>query len=181
MKALHDPFGDTLGALAAQFTLLSLLAFGGANAVVPEMHREAVDVHHWMSDADFTALFAIAQAAPGPNFMVSTLVGWKAAGLAGALVATAAMCAPSCLLAYWVAKAWDRFREAPWRRALAAGLAPVTVGLVAATFWLLVRAADRNVYLGLVTAATLAVAYFTRLNPLWCLAAAAGLGLLGFP
>lgn len=179
MKAFHDPFGDTLGALAAQFTVLSLLAFGGANAVVPEMHREAVDVHHWMSDADFTALFAIAQAAPGPNFMVSTLVGWKAAGLAGALVATAAMCAPSCFLTYWVAKAWDRFREAPWRRALAAGLAPVTVGLVAATFWLLVRTADRSVSLGLVTAATVAIAYFTRLNPLWCLASAAAFGLLG--
>jgi chromate transporter len=171
--------GDTLGALAVQFTLLSLLAFGGANAVVPEMHRQAVDVHHWMSDADFTALFAIAQAAPGPNFMVSTLVGWKAAGLAGALVATVAMCGPSCLLTYWVAKAWDRFREAPWRRALAAGLAPVTVGLVAATFWLLARAADRDLALGLVTAATLATAWFTRLSPLWCLAAAAGLGLLG--
>lgn len=170
---------DTLGALAVQFTLLSLLAFGGANAVVPEMHRQAVDVHHWMSDADFTALFAIAQAAPGPNFMVSTLVGWKAAGIAGAMVATVAMCGPSCLLTYWVAKAWDRFREAPWRRALAAGLAPVTVGLVAATFWLLVRAADRDIPLGLVTAATLATVYFTRLNPLWCLAAAAGLGLFG--
>ena len=132
-----------------------------------------------MSDADFTALFAIAQAAPGPNFMISTLVGWKAAGLAGALVATAAMCAPSCFLTYWVAKAWDRFREARWRRALAGGLAPVTVGLVAATFWLLAHIADRSVALGLVTAATATVAYLTRLNPLWCFAAAAGLGLLG--
>ena len=170
---------DTLGALAVQFAILSLLAFGGANAVVPEMHRQAVDVHRWMSDGEFIALFAIAQAAPGPNFMVSTLVGWKAAGLAGALVATAAMCAPSCLLTYWVAKLWDRFREARWRRALATGLAPVTVGLVAATFWLLARTADRDVRLEMVTAVTLAIAYFTRLNPLWSLAAAAGLGLLG--
>jgi chromate transporter len=162
-----------------QFAGLSLLAFGGANAVVPEMHRQAVDVHHWMSDADFTALFAIAQAAPGPNFMISTLVGWRAAGLPGAMIATLAMCAPSCLLTFWVAKAWDRYRDAPWRRALAAGLAPVTVGLVAATAWLLVRAADRDVQLGMITAATAVTGYFTRLNPLWCLAAAAGLGLLG--
>ena len=70
--------GDTLGAIAAQFAVLSLLAFGGANAVVPEMHRQSVSVHHWMSDADFTALYAIAQAAsPAPNVMISTLVGWK--------------------------------------------------------------------------------------------------------
>ncbi|MBA3812683.1 MAG: chromate transporter, partial [Caulobacteraceae bacterium] len=91
---------DTLTALFVQFAILSLLAFGGANAVVPEIHRQAVEINHWMSDADFAALFAIAQAAPGPNFMISTLVGLKAAGLAGALVATVAMCAPSCLLAF---------------------------------------------------------------------------------
>jgi len=171
--------GDTLLALFVQFALLSLLAFGGANAVVPEMHRQAVEVRHWMSDAEFTALFAIAQAAPGPNFMVSTLVGWKAAGLAGALVATLAMCAPSCLLTYWAAKAWDRYREAPWRQALAKGLAPVTVGLVAATAWLLMRAADLDARLAAITVGTAAVAYLTRLNPLWALGAAAGLGLLG--
>ena len=89
---------DTLVALAVQFTSLSLVAFGGANAVIPEMHRQAVDVNHWMTNQDFAALFAIAQAAPGPNFLVTTLIGWKAAGLAGALVATAAMCGPSCVL-----------------------------------------------------------------------------------
>ena len=50
----------TLGVLAAQFALLSLLAFGGVNTVVPEIHRSAVDVHHWMSDRDFANYFAIA-------------------------------------------------------------------------------------------------------------------------
>jgi chromate transporter len=171
---------DTLLALLSQFAVLSLLAFGGANAVVPEIHRQAVSVHHWMSDADFSALFAIAQAAPGPNFMISTLVGWKAAGVAGGIVATLAMCVPSSLLTFWVAKVWDRYRETRWRRALAAGLAPVTVGLVAATGLLLVRAADLDVRLALITVATAAMVYFTRLSPLWALAAAAGLGALGF-
>jgi chromate transporter len=170
---------DTLLALFAQFVVLSLLAFGGANAVAPEMHREAVSVHHWMSDADFTALFAIAQAAPGPNFLISTLVGWKAAGLPGAIVATLAMCAPSCFLTYWVAKVWERYRETHWRRALAGGLAPVTVGMVAATGLLLVRAADLDIRLASITIATVGVVWFTRLSPLWALAAAAGIGLLG--
>ena len=169
----------TLWAIVVQFATLSLLAFGGANAVVPEIHRQSVDVHHWMSGRDFAALFALAQAAPGPNFLISTLVGWKAAGLAGALLATAAMCAPSCLLTYWAAKVWDRHREATWRIVLAAGLAPVTVGLVSASAWLLAGSADRGWRLTLVTIATAAAAFFTRLNPLWWLAAAAGLGYLG--
>jgi chromate transporter len=170
---------DTLLAIAVQFAGLSLVAFGGANAVIPEIHRQAVDVRHWMTDQDFAALFAIAQAAPGPNFLVSTLVGWKAAGLAGALVATAAMCGPSCLLTYWVAKVWDRYRQTEWRIAVGAGLAPVTVGFVFSSAFVLVRAADKTWTLGLVTAATAAVAYFTRLNPLWCLLAAGALGLAG--
>jgi len=171
--------GGVLCVLAAQFFGLSLMAIGGANAVVPELHRDVVDVHHWMSDRDFASLFAIAQAAPGPNVMIATLVGWKVAGLAGALVATVAMCAPACVLAVVAAKLWDRYRGAPLRAALAAGLAPVTVGLIGASAFLLIRAADANVRLAVVTAATAGVAYFTKLNPLWCLAAAAALGLAG--
>jgi chromate transporter len=174
------PLGDALLVLLGQFALMSLLAFGGANAVIPEIHRQAVQTRHWMTDADFTSLFAISQAAPGPNFMISTLVGWKVAGIPGALVATIAMCGPSCILAFVASKLWDRVGDSPWRRVVAAGLAPVTVGLVSATFWLLARAADTNLRLALVTAAALAVGYATRLNFLWTLAAAAGLGLLGY-
>jgi len=173
------PLSDTIAILAVQFALLSLLAFGGANAVVPEMHRQAVELNHWATDQQFAALFAIAQAAPGPNFLISTLIGWQAAGLPGALVATFAMCGPSCVLTYFVVRAWDRYRDAPWRIAIQAGVAPVTVGLVAASAYLLVRAADANWRLAGITAATGAVAYFTKLNPLWCLAGAAGLGLTG--
>ncbi|MGI8841552.1 MAG: chromate transporter [Caulobacteraceae bacterium] len=175
MKSLSD----TVATLAAQFAILSLLAFGGANAVIPEIHRQSVEVHRWMSDKDFAALFALAQAAPGPNFMISTLVGWKAAGLAGAMVATVAFAGPSCLLAFFAVRLWDRHRAAPWRATLLAGLAPVTVGLVAASAWLLARAADANWRLAAVTAATAAVALVTRLNPLWFLGTAAVLGLAG--
>jgi len=171
--------GGALLSLAMLFAGLSLVAFGGANAVLPEVHRQAVDVRHWMTDQDFAALFALAQAAPGPNFLISSLVGWKVAGLAGAVTATAAMCAPSCVLTYWVAKVWDRHYDAGWRIALGAGLAPVTVGFVAATAFVLVRAADANWRLALVTAAAAAFAWFSRRNPLWCLAAAGLLGAAG--
>jgi chromate transporter len=171
--------GGALFSLATLFAGLSLVAFGGANAVLPEVHRQAVDVRHWMTDQDFAALFALAQAAPGPNFLISSLIGWKVAGLAGAVTATAAMCAPSCVLTYWVAKIWDRHRDAGWRIALGAGLAPVTVGFVAASAYVLVRAADPNWRLALVSAVSAAFAWISRRNPLWCLAAAGVLGAAG--
>jgi len=166
-------------AIGLQFAGLSLLAFGGVNAVIPEVHRQTVVVNHWMTDQDFAALFAIAQASPGPNFLVTTLIGWRVAGLAGAAVATIAMCGPSCVMTYWVAKVWDRYRETPWRVAVGWGLAPVTVGFVFSSAFVLIRAADTNWRLALVTAASAGVAYFSKVNPIWCLLAAAALGIAG--
>ena len=82
---------QTLWALAQIFTQLSVLAFGGGNTILPEMQRQVVDVHGWMTAADFSALFALGQAAPGPNLMVVTLVGWHVAGWSGMLVTTLAV------------------------------------------------------------------------------------------
>lgn len=168
-----------LGNLAAHFALVSLFAIGGANVVVPEMHRQAVEVGQWMTDRQFADLFAIAQAAPGPNLIIVTLIGYHVAGLAGAAVATLAMCGPTCLVAYGVGRTWDRFRDAPWRIAVQSGLVPVSVGLVAATALILARAADHNPAALTLTLATAAVAYATRWNPLWMLGLGALLGLAG--
>jgi chromate transporter len=171
---------NPLLALFGYFALLSLFAVGGANAAIPEMHRIAVDAMHWMSDRQFADSFAIAQMSPGPNVIIVTLIGYHVAGPAGAGVATVAMCGPTCLLAYYVARVWDRFKDAPWRRAIQAGLVPVSLGLIAASAFVLARAADHNVYAGLITAATAALAYATRVSPLWVFLAAGVLGFAGW-
>ena len=59
------------------FGILSLVAVGGANAVLPEMHRQLVDLHGWLDDATFAQLYALAQAAPGPNILVASVMGWR--------------------------------------------------------------------------------------------------------
>lgn len=171
---------NPLGDLVRHFAVLSLLAIGGANAVVPEMHRHAVDVAHWMTDQEFAALYAIGQAAPGPNVLVVTLIGWHVAGIAGALVATIAMCGPSCLLTYAVVHSARHFKEHPLARTIQDGLAPLTAGLIAATAYLLARAADTTLLTVMVTAATAALSYWTKVNPLWAFAAAAALGAAGW-
>ncbi len=131
--------------LAAIFGQLALLAVGGVNTVVPEMQRQVVQVHGWMPAHEFTALFALAQAAPGPNMLVATLVGWQVAGLAGAAVATFSLVAPACLLTFVVSGAWQRFRAARWRVVVQAGLTPVTVGLLLAAAAVLARGAVHSV------------------------------------
>ena len=168
-----------LTTLALHFVMLSLLAVGGANAVVPEMHRQAVEVSGWMTDRQFADLFAIAQVAPGPNIIIVTLLGYQVAGIAGGVVATMAMCMPSCLLAYGAERAWQRYREARWRVVLQAGMVPISVGLIAATALILARAADNGIVAAAVTAATASIAYFTRIHPLWMFALAAALGYAG--
>lgn len=171
--------GDPLLQLGAQFALLSLIAVGGANTVVPEMHRFVVETHGWMSSAEFADLFAIAQAAPGPNVMIVSLLGWRIAGLPGALVATAGMCGPSCLLTYFVARVWQRFRAAPWRIAVQAGLAPLTVGLVLASGYILTRAADHSLMAYGITGMTTLLVLKTKRSPLWYLGTGGLLGCLG--
>ena len=171
---------NPLIALFGYFALLSLFAVGGANAAIPEMHRVAVDVMHWMSDRQFADNFAIAQISPGPNVIVVTLIGYHVAGLAGAAVATVGMCGPTCIMAFVVARFWDRFKDARWRIAIQAGLVPVSLGLIAASAFVLARAADHNVFAALITVATAAVAYWSKVNPLWVFLAAGLVGLAGW-
>ena len=165
--------------LVLQFLVLSLLSIGGANAIIPEMHRLAVDSKHWMTDADFSQMFALSQAAPGPNVLIVSLIGWKVAGVIGAVVAMISMCLPSLVLTYQIARAWDRFREAPLRIAIEQGLAPVTVGLILASGYVLTRTTDHSWTAYALTGVTLVLAMTTRLHPLWVLAVAAALGAAG--
>jgi len=170
---------NPLFSLFSLFATLSLLAVGGANAAIPEMHRVAVDVMHWMSDRQFADMFAISQVSPGPNVIIVALIGFHVAGLAGAGVAISAMCGPTCVLAYFVARTWDRFKDAHWRMAVQAGLVPVSLGLIGASAFVLARAADHNLYAALITAVTAAIAFWTRVNPLWIFAVAGALGFAG--
>ncbi len=123
----------TLLTLAGYFALMSLFAIGGANSAVPEMQRVAVEVERWMTDRQFIDIFAIAQVTPGPNVIIVTLIGYHVAGLLGALVATLAMCGPTCVFAFYVGHAWERFKDAPWRAAIQAGLFPISIGLIASS------------------------------------------------
>ena len=174
---------DLLAELAVVFAKLSLMAVGGINPLLPEMHRLVVETYHWLSDAQFTTLFAITQGAPGPNVLVVAAIGWQVAGIPGAIVSLSAICLPSALLAGSIATIRDRVAEAPWARKIQQGLVPVTVGLVAASGLLLARGASETASSPttstLLTAAALFVTIRLNPNPLWLLAAGAILGLAG--
>jgi chromate transporter len=174
-----NPDGNPILTLALTFGVMSLFAVGGANSAVPEMHRVAVDVHHWMSDKQFADVFAISQLSPGPNVLIVTLIGYAVAGLGGALVATLAMCLPTAMLAYCVSRFLRRSGHSPWPAIIQASLVPLSIGLMAASGLILMLASDRNLAAVLVTAGAAVLAATTRLNPLWLLLAGGCLGFVG--
>lgn len=162
-----------------EFSLLSFIAFGGATALLPEMHRVVVENHHWLNDTTFTHLYAIAQAAPGPNVLVVTLIGWEVAGFFGALAATVAMCLPMSVLIYLLIDRWESFAGKRWQKAISLGVAPLAVGLVFSGGTLIARAADLGWVAWLLVAVTVVANLRTKLHPLWFIGAGAALGLLG--
>ena len=167
--------------LAVTFGVLSLIAFGGMPAVMPEMQRLVVEVKAWTTEAEFIQLFAIAQAAPGPNVLIVSLIGWKAAGLLGAIVALLAVCGPAAVVSWWVAGLWERFKDSPWRIAIQKAIAPLVVGLTLSGGYVLCTPATPDWRLWAIAAAS-ATAFLTlKINPLWILAAGGTVGgaLLG--
>ena len=163
--------------LAIVFTQLSILAFGGGNAILPEMQHQVVTVHQWMTAEQFSSLFAMAQAAPGPNMMIVPLVGWHVAGPAGLLVTSLAKFGPSSIITVYVLKFWQRFKDHPLRARFEKALKPITVGLVLVSAWLIADASAQNALLILIVILTAILGMFKKVHPLWVMALGAGLGI----
>jgi chromate transporter len=168
-----------LMALALHIALLSLMAIGGVSSVLPDMQRYLVEANHWMSERQFADAWALGQAAPGPNMMFVTLLGWQLAGWTGAIAATLAMILPPILLTLAVTRLHAHNANAPLSRAIRGGLGPMAIGLTLSSGWILAQSADQSWRTGVLTLATVALMLRTRLNPVWLIAAGAIAGISG--
>lgn len=151
--------GDAYPGVADLFLTFLTITMSGFGGVLPWARRTLVDKKRWLNDEEFAEALALSQFLPGPNIVnLAIVVGQR----------------------YGVAHVWQRFKDAPWRIATQAGLVPVAVGLVAASAYLITRAADHSVMAVALTAVTAGITYGTRINPLWALAAAAAIGFAGY-
>jgi chromate transporter len=159
--------------LVLVFTPLSLLSLGGGQSVIADINKQVVDLHGWMSQADFVALFAISRAAPGPGSLLSTLVGWRVDGPVGALIASLAYFVPSSVIAFAVSRIWNRQQRRSWQGVLEQGLAPLATGLILSGAFTVLRSSSGTVSLWLIVAAATAVfILWPKLSPLPVLLAA---------
>jgi chromate transporter len=171
---------DVLLKLTETFGELSLLAIGGGSTVLPAIHARIVEDYHLLTDAQFSALFSIARAAPGASSLsLATLVGYGAQGVLGALVSTLAMLLPSSVLTLLCLEYWLNAPKGPKRDAIGQGLGAVALGLIVASAYIIARAADHGVVAYITTAVAVLVFLFTKINPLIVVGICGCMGLAG--
>lgn len=169
------PVSRNLAALFAVFAPLSIVTVGGGQGIIAEVQRQVVDVHHWMTHAQFLSDFAIARLAPGPASLLATLIGWQVGGLGGALVATLALFGPTAFLMVGVVHVWNRHEGARWLNALQAGLRPVAAGLILAAVHVLMKELDGGWVAWLTAAGATVLVMKTRINVIVLIAGGAAL------
>lgn len=159
---------------------LSLLAVGGAISTAPDMHRFLVERNAWLTDPQFNASIAIAQAAPGPNVLFVAVIGFNVGGLVGMLATLLGTLLPSTVLALIVARLGQAMRQHRGAIAFTAGLAPLTMGLLLSTGWILLDPVRSRPAAWLLVVLTLLVMLRTKANPLWLIALGALAGAAGW-
>jgi chromate transporter len=157
---------DDVLALIIILVPLSLAAVGGASTIYAPLQHQTVDVQQWLTAREFLDLFALARVTPGPGSMIATLIGWKVAGLAGAIAATLALFVPSCLVCFFISRAWNKYRGTVWHTAIEKGLRPLAAGLVLAAVVVLLRLAETGpLAWGVVAIAALALTWWPKVHP----------------
>ena len=168
----------TLGLLAWTFFQLSFLCIGAGISAIPEMQRLAVSVHGWLTPREFVDGFALAQITPGPTMLVATFIGFRAAGVPGALVATAAIFLPTSLLVWVIAHRWQALEGRPWTIAVQRALAPLGIGLMAASVYAVAHSAVTDLPTAALAAATCLILARRWLPMAAVVLAAGGIGWL---
>ena len=158
--------------LAYHDALFSLFAIGGGvSMLIPQMHQEFVVHYHWLDERSFTELLAVSQAAPGPNFLLFPLIGFRVVGWLGAIVAMLAFLVFPVTITFFVGRILHQ-RENEWIARFRRGFRPVTAGLWIASGIVVAIATDHAVVPVILTLAVAAISLAIDISPLWwCLAA----------
>jgi chromate transporter len=165
--------------LTGHFAVLSLLAVGGAITSASDMQRYLVVERGWIDPEQFNASIAIAQAAPGPNILFVALLGWSVAGPLGMVATMVGIMGPSSALTFAVGRLRHARQDALPVRAFSIGLAPLTIGLLVATGWVLTLPSLDHPLALLLVPATIVFMLKTSRSPLWMIAVGAVVGALG--
>ena len=179
----------TILALFVSFIQIGLFSFGGGYAALPLIQSQVVDLHGWLTMAEFSDLITISQMTPGPIAInAATFVGIKIAGVPGAIVATLGCILPACIIVTVIAKLYLKYRNVAMLQGILHSLRPAVVALIAsAGISVMVSALWGEGAVSLSTADWKMAVIFviclipllkTKVNPVWVMAGAGVLNLL---
>jgi chromate transporter len=171
-------FGD-LATLFGHMLVMSLFSIGGALTALPELRRVMVGDMHLLTDAQFHASVSIAQASPGPNMLFLAVMGYQAAGIAGALLMLIGFLLPTTALAYGGLSLLQGHHDGLAGRAFKAAMAPLVVALMLSSGWVLGLQASGAMHIAALAAAAL-LTVFTRTHVVVLIVAGATAGALGW-
>lgn len=166
--------------LFLKLSAFSLVAFGGVSALLPVLFNLAVVQEQWIDVQTFSDYFAIAQAAPGPNFMTVTLIGWHLYGVLGAFIATFAIAWPSSILIFYLQRLLLGIKDPIKKRAIQYAAAALAIGLVLSSAWEIALQINHGVAAYVLTLFTIGFTWFTRWHPLYLIVLGAIIGSFGF-
>lgn len=172
---------DVLLRLFTVFAPLSFLTVGGGQSIIPAIYHQSVEVQRWIDNSQFLDLFALSRLTPGPKSLLVTLIGWQAAGWAGAIIASVAIFLPSAVLVYFLARVWKRFEHAVLVQAIEAGLIPVAAGMILAATGIILNAAEGGFWAWAVALSSAGLLLSTRISPFVLLGAGGVIFLLVQP
>jgi chromate transporter len=170
---------SVLISLFLKLSAFSLVAFGGINALLPVLFNLSVTQEQWLNSQTFADYFAIAQAAPGPNLMTVTLIGWHVSGVIGAVVATLAIAWPSSIMIFFLQRYIRGMKNPRMQMAIQFAAGALAVGLVLASAWQIALQINQGYAAYFLSIITIMVAVFTRWHPLYLIALGAALGVMG--
>jgi chromate transporter len=159
-----------------RFMLISLLAFGGGGAALPLVERLAVHETGWVSPQDFATAVACGYVTPGPVLITATFIGYRAAGLTGAVASTVGIFLMPWFLAAAAAQQLQRVLQHRWLAGFGRGAAPAVVGLLGVTALSIARQSFTHWAYALIAATALALALWTKVHPILILIGGAAIG-----
>jgi chromate transporter len=162
--------------LFVQFSLISMLAFGGGNAALSLLERISIEEMRWITPQDFAAAIGFAYVTPGPILITSAFIGYRAAGFFGSVSATVGVFLIPWLLSVLASYQVRRYMQHPWLQGFGLGAGPAVIGLLGITVFSLGTYAFSAWFYWVIAGMALVFALFTKVSPIFILAGATLLG-----
>lgn len=167
--------------LLTTFAGVSLTLFGGGYVVIPALHELFVDQLQWLDATEFADGIAIGQVTPGPIFITAAFIGYKVAGILGALLATVGMFTPPALLTLLLSRFIEPLKHSETWKAVLKGIRPAVIGMIFVSSFTIGRTIDLTFGAISLFAVACVISYrYTKVSPIYLILGSGAVGLLFF-